>query len=94
MASRDNRWAPWPQRRNNKIDLYFWPTPSGKKITIQHEEASIPYNIKPIIIGRGDQLTPDFLKISPNGRMPAIVDHKPRGGGPVATENLVRDGVR
>ena len=63
------------------IDLYFWPTPNGKKITIQLEEAGIPYNIKPINIGRGDQLTPDFLKISPNGRMPAIVDNEPTGGG-------------
>ena len=48
------------------IDLYFWPTPNGKRITIQLEEASIPYTIKPINIGRGDQLTPDFLKISPS----------------------------
>jgi len=45
------------------IDLYFWPTPNGKKITIQLEEADIPYNIKRINIGRGDQVTPDFLKI-------------------------------
>jgi GST-like protein len=63
------------------IDVYFWPTPNGKKITIQLEEAGIPYNVKPINIGRGDQLSPDFLKISPNGRMPAIVDHEPMGGG-------------
>src|ERR1700692_1569005 len=63
------------------IDLYFWPTPNGKKITTQLEEAGIPYKIKAIHIGRGDQLTPDFLKISPNGRMPAIVDHEPIGGG-------------
>jgi hypothetical protein len=45
------------------------------------EELGLPYTIKPINIGRGDQLTPDFLKISPNGRMPAIVDHEPMGGG-------------
>jgi GST-like protein len=63
------------------IDLYFWPTPNGKKVTIQLEEAGIPYTIKAINIGRGDQLTADFLKISPNGRMPAIVDHEPMGGG-------------
>src|SRR5580704_4753643 len=56
------------------------PTPNGKKITIQLEESGIPYKIKPINIGRGDQLTPEFLKISPNGRMPAIVDHEPMGG--------------
>ena len=63
------------------IDLYFWPTPNGKKVTILLEEAGIPYNIKAINIRRGDQLTPDFLRISPNGRMPAIVDHEPIGGG-------------
>src|SRR5271154_4190302 len=63
------------------IDLYYWPTPNGKKITILLEEAGIPYTIKSINIGRGDQLTPDFLRISPNGRMPAIVDHEPTGGG-------------
>jgi GST-like protein len=50
------------------IDLYFWPTPHGKKITIQLEEAGLPYNITALNIGRGDQLTPHFLKISPNGR--------------------------
>src|SRR5271157_335922 len=70
-----------PARRNKMIDLYFWPTPNGKKVTILLEETGIPYVVKPINIGRGDQLTPDFLKISPNGRMPAIVDHEPTGGG-------------
>src|ERR1700758_633042 len=63
------------------IELYFWPTGNGKKIIILLEELGLPYTIKPINIGRGDQLTPDFLKISPNGRMPAIVDHEPMGGG-------------
>ena len=63
------------------IDLYFWPTGNGKKIVILLEELGLPYTIKPINIGRGDQLTPDFLKISPNGRMPAIVDDEPMGGG-------------
>jgi GSH-dependent disulfide-bond oxidoreductase len=63
------------------IDLYYWPTPNGKKVTILLEEAGISYTIKAINIGRGDQLTPDFLKISPNGRMPAIVDDQPIGGG-------------
>src|SRR3954471_25044208 len=67
------------------IDLYFWPTGNGKKSVILLEELGLPYTIKPINIGRGDQLTPDFLKISPNGRMPAIVDHEPMGGGaPIA----------
>jgi GST-like protein len=63
------------------IDLYFWPTGNGKKSVILLEELGLPYTIKPINIGRGDQLTPDFLKISPNGRMPAIVDDEPMGGG-------------
>ena len=63
------------------IDLYFWPTGNGKKTVILLEELGLPYTIKPINIGRGDQLTPDFLKISPNGRMPAIVDDQPMGGG-------------
>lgn len=63
------------------IDVYFWPTPNGKKVTILLEEAGLPYTIKAVNIGRGDQLTADFLKIAPNGRMPAIVDHEPKGGG-------------
>ena len=63
------------------IDLYFWPTGNGKKIIILLEELGLPYRIKPINIGRGDQLTAAFLKISPNGRMPAIVDDEPMGGG-------------
>jgi GST-like protein len=63
------------------IDLYYWPTPNGHKVTILLEECGIPYNIKPVNIGRGDQLTASFLKISPNGRMPALVDDQPMGGG-------------
>jgi GST-like protein len=63
------------------IDLYFWPTGNGKKTVILLEELGLPYTFKPINIGRGDQLTPAFLKISPNGRMPAIVDDEPMGGG-------------
>ena len=63
------------------IDLYFWPTGNGKKVVILLEELGLPYTFKPINIGRGDQLTAEFLKISPNGRMPAIVDDEPMGGG-------------
>ncbi|MGB6554464.1 MAG: glutathione binding-like protein [Candidatus Binataceae bacterium] len=63
------------------IEVYFWPTGNGKKPIILLEECRLPYTIKPINIGRGDQLTPEFLRISPNGRMPAIVDHEPLGGG-------------
>jgi len=63
------------------IELYFWPTPNGKKVTILLEELGIPYTIKPVHIGRGDQFHSDFLKISPNNRMPALVDTKPKDGG-------------
>lgn len=67
------------------IDLHYWPTPNGKKVTILLEEASIPYNIVPCNIGRGDQFTAGFLKMNPNHRMPVMVDHAPQGGGePVA----------
>ena len=58
------------------IDLYYWPTPNGWKVTIMLEECGLPYTLKPVNIGRGDQLSPTFLKLSPNGRMPAIVDHQ------------------
>lgn len=57
------------------IDLYFWPTPNGVKISIMLEECGLPYSVIPVDIGAGDQFAPDFLAISPNNRMPAIVDH-------------------
>ena len=63
------------------IDLYYWTTPNGHKITIFLEEAGVPYTIKPINIGKGEQFAPEFLAISPNNRIPAIVDHEPAGGG-------------
>jgi len=63
------------------IDLYYWPTPNGWKITIALEELELPYTIKPVNIGRGEQFEPSFLAMSPNNRMPAIVDHAPAGGG-------------
>jgi GST-like protein len=63
------------------IDLYYWPTPNGKKVTIFLEEAGTPYNLVPLDIGRGDQFSPAYLKINPNHRMPSIVDHAPAGGG-------------
>jgi len=67
------------------IDLYYWPTPNGKKVTILFEEIGLEYRVVPVNIGRGDQFKDDFLSISPNNRMPAIVDHAPSGGGaPVA----------
>jgi GSH-dependent disulfide-bond oxidoreductase len=64
------------------IDLHYWPTPNGKKVTILLEELGIDYRVVPVNIGRGDQFTEDFLAISPNNRMPALVDTAPRDGGP------------
>jgi GST-like protein len=63
------------------IDLHYWPTPNGHKITLFLEEAGLDYTIKPVDIGKGDQFKPEYLKISPNNRMPAIVDHAPSDGG-------------
>jgi GST-like protein len=62
------------------IDLYYWPTPNGHKITVFLEEAGLDYTIKPVNIGKGEQFEPDFLRISPNNKMPAIVDHAPADG--------------
>ncbi len=64
------------------IDVHYWPTPNGWKVTIMLEECGLPYNLVPVDIGGGDQFTPEFLRLSPNNRMPAIVDHEPQGGGP------------
>ncbi len=64
------------------IDLYFWPTPNGKKVTILLEESGIEYRIVPLDIGRGDQFSDEFLRLNPNHRMPAIIDTAPAGGGP------------
>lgn len=67
------------------IDVHYWPTPNGKKVTILLEEAGIPHRIVPCRIGQGDQFTDSFLAISPNNRMPAIVDDAPAdGGAPIA----------
>ena len=63
------------------IDLYYWTTPNGHKITLFLEESELPYRIVPINIGRGVQFTPEFLRISPNNRIPAIVDTAPADGG-------------
>ncbi|MBW4422824.1 MAG: glutathione S-transferase N-terminal domain-containing protein [Myxacorys californica WJT36-NPBG1] len=63
------------------IDLYYWATPNGHKITLFLEEAELPYTLVPINIGKGDQFKPEFLKISPNNRIPAIVDRDPADGG-------------
>ena len=67
------------------IELHYWPTPNGHKITLFLEEAGLPYEIKPVNIGAGEQFKPNFLKIAPNNRMPAIVDTAPKDGGePIA----------
>ena len=63
------------------IDLYYWTTPNGHKITLFLEEAGIEYRVIPVNIGRGEQFTPAFLLVAPNNRIPAIVDHAPDGGG-------------
>ena len=62
------------------IDLYYWTTPNGHKMTMFLEEAGLPYRIVPINIGKGEQFAPDFLRISPNNRIPAIVDQQPVDG--------------
>lgn len=63
------------------INLHYWPTPNGHKITIALEEMGLPYTIHRVDIGKGDQFKPEFLKIAPNNRMPAIVDCAPADGG-------------
>jgi GST-like protein len=63
------------------IDFHYWPTPNGWKISIALEEMGLPYRTIPVNIGAGDQFKPEFLAISPNNRMPAIVDHAPNDGG-------------
>ena len=80
------------------IDLHYWPTPNGKKVTILLEELGMPYKIVPVNIGRGDQFTPEFLEMNPNHRMPVMVDHAPKGvrvncvsPGPVLTPLMRRN---
>ena len=63
------------------IDLYYWPTPNGWKLSIMLEECGLPYRLVPVNIGKSEQFKPEFLAISPNNRMPAIMDHAPTGGG-------------
>ena len=63
------------------IDLHYWTTPNGHKITMYLEETGLPYRVLPVNIGKGDQFKPEFLAIAPNNRIPAIVDHAPADGG-------------
>ena len=67
------------------IDVHYWPTPNGWKVTIMLEECGLDYNLIPVDIGGGDQFKPEFLRLSPNNRMPALVDHQPIGGGDALT---------
>jgi len=73
------------KRRGEKpIELYYWPTPNGFKISIMLEECKLPYTMVPVNIAKGEQFEPSFLKISPNNRMPAIVDPNGPGGRPIS----------
>lgn len=63
------------------LDFYFWPTPNGKKVAILLEELKVSYRVIAVNIGKGDQFAPDYLKLNPNNRMPALLDHEPMGGG-------------
>jgi GST-like protein len=69
------------RRRKSVIHLHYWPTPNGHKITLFLEEAELPYEFHAVNLSRGDQFNPDYLKISPNNRMPAIIDDEPAWGG-------------
>lgn len=73
------------------VDLYYWPTPNGRKITIFLEEVGLPYNVIPVNIGKGEQFQPEFLAISPNNRIPALVDPEPPDGG--ASMSLFESGA-
>jgi GST-like protein len=87
-ASRRGKSAIKPPRaakpRQKPIALYYWPTPNGWKISIMLEECRLPYVVRPVDISRGEQFTPEFLQISPNNRMPAIVDPHGPGGRPIS----------
>ena len=72
------------QAQSKPIVLYYWPTPNGWKISIMLEECTLPYVVHPVNIGQGDQFKPEFLAISPNNRMPAIVDPEGPGGKPIS----------
>ena len=71
-------------KQTKPIELYYWPTPNGWKITIMLEELGVPYEIKYVNIGRGEQFEPSFLKIAPNNRMPAIIDPEGPDGQPIS----------
>jgi GST-like protein len=82
--TKDRNTARKTAARRKPIDLYYWPTPNGWKVSIMLEECGLPYTLVPINIAKGEQFKPAFLKISPNNRMPAIVDHDGPGGRPIS----------
>ena len=71
-------------KQTKSIELYYWPTPNGWKITIMLEELGVPYEVCYVNIGKGDQFKPEFLAFSPNNRMPAIIDSEGPGGQPIS----------
>src|SRR3981081_1461379 len=84
LHSGDKQTPAGPRRTKRPltmIELYYWTTPNGHKITLFLEEAGLPYTIHPVNLSRGDQFKPEFLAISPNNRIPAIVDKDPGDGG-------------
>ena len=86
MPARKPKAPPKPKTRSSRkpIELYFWPTPNGWKVSIMLEECRLPYKVVPVNIARGEQFTEAFLEISPNNRMPAIVDPDGPGGRPIS----------
>jgi len=83
-SARPGKAAKPAPRQKKPIDLYYWPTPNGFKVSIMIEECGLPYNVIPVNISQGDQFKPEFLAISPNNRMPAIVDPAGPGGRPIS----------
>src|SRR4051812_29998748 len=84
MCSARTSTRPWSALMTAPIELWYWPTPNGYKIAIALEEMGLPYELKPVNIGVGEQFKPEFLAISPNNRMPAIVDPDGPGGQPIS----------
>src|SRR5215813_13974638 len=78
------RQPPRQRRRNRPIELYYWPTPNGWKISIMLEECGLPYVVRPVDISKGEQFSPQFLAIAPNNRIPAILDPNGPGGRPIS----------
>src|SRR5215471_17172326 len=82
-AARAKKTRPKRAKDKRPIQLFFWPTSNGIKITVMLEECGLPYELKPVNINRGEQFEPHFLSISPNNRIPAIVDPDGPGGKPI-----------